>query len=1058
MHYTISHLKNYAKRLNNLASSFYLILAKSLGQYDNIDTHFLQISGKNILIHYPFLNGKWYYLIKKLILIILLSFSVNIYADECIKIIKKYNISFTGKNNENCNHDKGLEIHYNYQNQKFGFLQKNLNNGYAISFAFHNKNTNIVTGKEAILFGAYSDFNASNLVLEIGIDSNQHLFVNRPDEKINLAISDDQSLSNAHTLVLSYNNITNVLTLAIDGSETMQKNIETIDGDIKKLIIGKNFTGNISNLYGFKKDLEQNQRLKEAERLSNIYQIKIKKMEYRQGMNRPALLCNSAQIKNGAICLDVSEAFASNPLPNGFLIRPDSNLEKPQSGSVTSLITCAAGYTASTNPAPSITIDSLNNITYQGSCILNSCNIHNIPNYFDDITSPITFGEHNFECNIDYAGSITLNCIIDDINMSEDNSCYNISNSSNIENYINHLIANKTIINSDIRNYIKNRSSLDDNEIDSAINNALSDNNYYSCPIVNIPNYFQSIITSPLIYGYHNFPCPTNYIGPDLIIECQGSGIDLSEGGNYCYNVTTENDIQSYITLLDSAAIAIDQAVIDAIKSSSQLPDEDIENSIETTLVGNVNYQCDIINIPTGLSNAITSPINYTINETINCDNGYNGSTILNCLDGSTIDMSSNADCTIIAISDFSNEVDAQIGEASGLDSIEPNLLLWLDGSNIDNSNNSTLTDGDNIATWHDLSGNNNDATQTDDTKKPIYNSINNEIYMNADEMTIPTFAYGLGSGEIFAIVKIPSDYGTKSGHFHNWGSTENNHYSWDTGNIYETFGRNTRYNWDPTANLTNYHIYNVSAANNNFIARINGMQEQYKSSGSVYWGNSNIIGKSTPVTSQIYIKEILFFSGNISDNNRYKINHYLAKKWNLESIVDSDWDGTVDNNDVNPMTPDITITYNTGDTLVFSNFNSNVTGWTKNDSSSANRVDNKLRVNHDNWVEKTFDFGVANANKSVRNKFTSITTSSDTEGWENSGSNADYFYIHYNGTQAFSTTYGGKGTTVNHNHTYNLNASGQITIRYRINTSGSDEHLYIENFELEANEAMYNY
>jgi hypothetical protein len=30
---TISHLKNYVKRLNNLASSFYLILAKSLGKY-----------------------------------------------------------------------------------------------------------------------------------------------------------------------------------------------------------------------------------------------------------------------------------------------------------------------------------------------------------------------------------------------------------------------------------------------------------------------------------------------------------------------------------------------------------------------------------------------------------------------------------------------------------------------------------------------------------------------------------------------------------------------------------------------------------------------------------------------------------------------------------------------------------------------------------------------------------------------------------------------------------------------------------------------------------------
>ena len=46
---TISHLKKYIKRLNNIASSFYLILVKTLDQYRYIDTRFLQISDKNIL-------------------------------------------------------------------------------------------------------------------------------------------------------------------------------------------------------------------------------------------------------------------------------------------------------------------------------------------------------------------------------------------------------------------------------------------------------------------------------------------------------------------------------------------------------------------------------------------------------------------------------------------------------------------------------------------------------------------------------------------------------------------------------------------------------------------------------------------------------------------------------------------------------------------------------------------------------------------------------------------------------------------------------------------------
>ena len=61
---------------------------------------------------------------------------------------------------------------------------------------------------------------------------------------------------------------------------------------------------------------------------------------------------------------------------------------------------------------------------------------------------------------------------------------------------------------------------------------------------------------------------------------------------------------------------------------------------------------------------------------------------------------------------DLSDSIDAQIGTESGLDSIESNLKLWLNASNIDATNNATLTDGDAISTWIDLSGNNHSAIQ----------------------------------------------------------------------------------------------------------------------------------------------------------------------------------------------------------------------------------------------------------------------------------------------------------------------------------------------------------
>ena len=47
-------------------------------------------------------------------------------------------------------------------------------------------------------------------------------------------------------------------------------------------------------------------------------------------------------------------------------------------------------------------------------------------------------------------------------------------------------------------------------------------------------------------------------------------------------------------------------------------------------------------------------------------------------------------------------------------------LQLWLDASNIDGQNNSTLLDGDAIPVWNDLSGNENNVKQSDADSNPI--------------------------------------------------------------------------------------------------------------------------------------------------------------------------------------------------------------------------------------------------------------------------------------------------------------------------------------------------
>ena len=83
----------------------------------------------------------------------------------------------------------------------------------------------------------------------------------------------------------------------------------------------------------------------------------------------------------------------------------------------------------------------------------------------------------------------------------------------------------------------------------------------------------------------------------------------------------------------------------------------------------------------------------------------------------------STIDASDIPTVDLSDSVDAQIGEASGLDTIEANLSLWLDASNIDAASNATLSDGDAIGEWKDLTGNNKSVIQATESKKPIVNN-----------------------------------------------------------------------------------------------------------------------------------------------------------------------------------------------------------------------------------------------------------------------------------------------------------------------------------------------
>jgi hypothetical protein len=76
------------------------------------------------------------------------------------------------------------------------------------------------------------------------------------------------------------------------------------------------------------------------------------------------------------------------------------------------------------------------------------------------------------------------------------------------------------------------------------------------------------------------------------------------------------------------------------------------------------------------------------------------------------------------------------------IDSIS-NLSLWLDAKNIDGKQNTTLSKGTSISEWKDLSGNGNNAVQSNVTNQPslasTYQNNNNVIsFTNTDELEIP--------------------------------------------------------------------------------------------------------------------------------------------------------------------------------------------------------------------------------------------------------------------------------------------------------------------------------
>lgn len=221
-------------------------------------------------------------------------------------------------------------------------------------------------------------------------------------------------------------------------------------------------------------------------------------------------------------------------------------------------------------------------------------------------------------------------------------------------------------------------------------------------------------------------------------------------------------------------------------------------------------------------------------------------------------------------------------------------LILWLDAS----ETSSLTLSGSNVTTWADLSGEGNDATQSDANKKPVYNAtgLNSKPTVNfqfgadgstADVLELPDLLTGLTSGEIFFVLKAQADPGGSGSqgnllNFDGIGSAV--YYPFIDGNAYLNFLSNARKSTgNPTLALTTAHILDMRSAANSWTADINITQHYTTGTNTVATTATPYLGGyGTANTFDGYISEVLLFNRALTAAERTQIKNYLKAKWSL--------------------------------------------------------------------------------------------------------------------------------------------------------------------------------
>jgi hypothetical protein len=255
-------------------------------------------------------------------------------------------------------------------------------------------------------------------------------------------------------------------------------------------------------------------------------------------------------------------------------------------------------------------------------------------------------------------------------------------------------------------------------------------------------------------------------------------------------------------------------------------------------------------------------------------------------------------------------------------------LALWLDASNIDGDNNSSLSDGDAVMVWKDLSGNDIDIDKNDSGNLPKLINEQNKNFVafnqngdNNEHLYSSKTFEGLKNQNKFSIYIVQkldslaeTDMDTISIIYGNADiiAFENN--SWVEGGYrFQTCIPGKCSDVRSGNGNLNINLITLQKDSSNLKIFVNGqLQDNHNEvfentdtstadlkiilSGLKFnnggLNDRNLIGR---------IGEIIIVAGEVSNENNLKINNYLSNKWNLTATVDSDGDGLMDADDPEP-------------------------------------------------------------------------------------------------------------------------------------------------------------